>query len=39
MATIGMHFGHDAGAALADADGYLIIEAERRIAAAPRVRG
>ncbi|MFM9699297.1 carbamoyltransferase C-terminal domain-containing protein [Streptomyces europaeiscabiei] len=31
MATIGMHFGHDAGAALADADGYLIIEAERRL--------
>ncbi|MYY01231.1 MULTISPECIES: carbamoyltransferase C-terminal domain-containing protein [unclassified Streptomyces] len=31
MATIGMHFGHDAGAALTDADGYRIIEAERRL--------
>lgn len=31
MATIGMHFGHDAGAALTDADGYRINEAERRL--------
>ncbi|MFK0296580.1 carbamoyltransferase C-terminal domain-containing protein [Streptomyces sp. NPDC090442] len=31
MATIGMHFGHDAGAALTDADGYHVIEAERRL--------
>jgi carbamoyltransferase len=31
MATIGMHFGHDAGAALTDADGYRVIEAERRL--------
>ncbi|MER7761108.1 carbamoyltransferase C-terminal domain-containing protein [Streptomyces sp. NPDC097619] len=31
MATIGMHFGHDAGAALTDAHGYRIIEAERRL--------
>ncbi|WP_436736410.1 carbamoyltransferase C-terminal domain-containing protein [Streptomyces sp. BBFR102] len=31
MATIGMHFGHDAGAALTDAGGYRIIEAERRL--------
>ncbi|MET8720574.1 carbamoyltransferase C-terminal domain-containing protein [Streptomyces misionensis] len=31
MATIGMHFGHDAGAALTDAGGYRVIEAERRL--------
>ncbi|MFJ8082978.1 carbamoyltransferase C-terminal domain-containing protein [Streptomyces sp. NPDC096205] len=31
MATIGMHFGHDAGAALTDASGYRVIEAERRL--------
>ncbi|MGX1127980.1 carbamoyltransferase [Streptomyces glaucescens] len=31
MATIGMHFGHDAGAALTDAAGYRVIEAERRL--------
>jgi predicted NodU family carbamoyl transferase len=31
MATIGMHFGHDAGAALTDAGGYHVIEAERRL--------
>ncbi|GAA4547651.1 carbamoyltransferase C-terminal domain-containing protein [Streptomyces collinus] len=31
MATIGLHFGHDAGAALTDADGYRVIEAERRL--------
>ncbi|MFF8827953.1 carbamoyltransferase C-terminal domain-containing protein [Streptomyces sp. NPDC015131] len=31
MATIGMHFGHDAGAALTDADGYRVVEAERRL--------
>jgi predicted NodU family carbamoyl transferase len=31
MATIGMHFGHDAGAALTDARGYRVIEAERRL--------
>lgn len=31
MATIGMHFGHDAGVALTDAGGYRVIEAERRL--------
>ncbi|MFE2293199.1 hypothetical protein [Streptomyces sp. NPDC059452] len=31
MATIGMHFGHDEGAALTDASGYRVIEAERRL--------
>ncbi|MFE0186876.1 carbamoyltransferase C-terminal domain-containing protein [Streptomyces sp. NPDC058989] len=31
MATMGMHFGHDAGAALTDAGGYRVIEAERRL--------
>ncbi|MEG3628801.1 carbamoyltransferase C-terminal domain-containing protein [Streptomyces poriticola] len=31
MATLGMHFGHDAGAALTDAAGYRVIEAERRL--------
>ncbi|MFF2810372.1 carbamoyltransferase C-terminal domain-containing protein [Streptomyces sp. NPDC058000] len=31
MATIGMHFGHDAGAALTDESGYRVIEAERRL--------
>ncbi|MGI5350673.1 carbamoyltransferase C-terminal domain-containing protein [Streptomyces sp. CA-250714] len=31
MATIGMHFGHDAGAALTQAHGYHVIEAERRL--------
>ncbi|MEU7641897.1 MULTISPECIES: carbamoyltransferase C-terminal domain-containing protein [unclassified Streptomyces] len=31
MATIGMHFGHDAGAALTDERGYRVIEAERRL--------
>ncbi len=31
MATMGIHFGHDAGAALTDADGYRVIEAERRL--------
>ncbi|MFE9017928.1 carbamoyltransferase C-terminal domain-containing protein [Streptomyces sp. NPDC007808] len=31
MATIGLHFGHDAGAALTDATGYRVIEAERRL--------
>ncbi|WP_244283092.1 carbamoyltransferase C-terminal domain-containing protein [Streptomyces flavidovirens] len=31
MATIGMHFGHDAGAALTQASGYHVIEAERRL--------
>ncbi|MFE9775808.1 carbamoyltransferase C-terminal domain-containing protein [Streptomyces sp. NPDC005931] len=31
MATIGLHFGHDAGAALTDADGYRVVEAERRL--------
>lgn len=31
MAIIGMHFGHDAGAALTEAGGYHVIEAERRL--------
>lgn len=31
MAIIGMHFGHDAGAALTEAGGYRVIEAERRL--------
>ncbi|SOE10600.1 Predicted carbamoyl transferase, NodU family [Streptomyces sp. 2323.1] len=31
MATMGMHFGHDAGAALTEAGGYRVIEAERRL--------
>ncbi|MEE1927143.1 carbamoyltransferase C-terminal domain-containing protein [Streptomyces sp. TRM 70351] len=31
MATIGMHFGHDAGAALTQASGFHVIEAERRL--------
>ncbi|WP_333772320.1 carbamoyltransferase C-terminal domain-containing protein [Streptomyces sp. IBSBF 3136] len=31
MATIGMHFGHDAGAALTEEGGYHVIEAERRL--------
>ncbi|MEX2970897.1 carbamoyltransferase C-terminal domain-containing protein [Streptomyces sp. C184] len=31
MAMMGMHFGHDAGAALTEAGGYRVIEAERRL--------